>query len=75
MNAWDQARLPRESKRYVVDENRVGTEGSRPWPNHCHDYPEQPKTPPKLRARLMFAMHKMECVLGQNNGDPSDGTP
>lgn len=75
MNAWEQARLPRESKRYVADENRLKTEGARPLPWACHDYPEEPKTTPKLKARLMFAMHKMECALGQSNGGRSDGTP
>lgn len=74
MNAWEQARLPRESKRYNKDENRVKTEGARPLPWACHEYPPEQKVSPKLKARLNFAMHQMECALGQSNGGQSDGT-
>lgn len=74
MNAWDQARVKRDdSPRYVTDENRTRTEGARPLPWHCHDYPEQPKTEPKLKARLMAAMEQMECALGKSNGGQNDG--
>lgn len=64
MNAWEQARLKRDHKpRYVADENRARTEGARPIPAFCHDYPEEPKTNPKLKARIAAAMEQMECKL------------
>lgn len=65
MNAWEQARLPRESKRYVTDGNRLKTEGARPVPAWCHDYESQPITPTGSKARIMAAMERMEEVLSK----------
>lgn len=74
MNAWEQARIKKDPRRYETDSNRLRTEGSRPDPRHCHEYPPEPKTEPKLKARIMCALEQMECKLGKSNGDRSDGT-
>jgi hypothetical protein len=75
MNAWERARIKRDVKnRYVEDENRIRTEGARPLPWACHDYPPQPKTSPGLKVRINAAIGRMECLLGESNGDRNDGT-
>ena len=75
MNAWEQARVKQNDKpRYISDENRLKTEGARPVPRFCHDYPPQPKPDPKFKARLQAALGEMECALGKSNGARNDGT-
>ncbi len=55
--------MPRESKRYVADVNRLKPEGARPVPAWCHDYETQPSTPIGRKGRIMAAMEQMEEVL------------